>query len=119
MIELTPADLPDALASMDTAPGITDEERREILAEIVWVSRCELLDERSTFTLSEALAAMRAVASRTRPAAPEASAVTVERLRMAMIEAFFGVDCTNLASANRALDTAIAAITPTSTGGGT
>lgn len=52
----------------DTAHGIT--EMREILADIVWVSRCELLDERSTFTLSEALAAMRAVASRTRPATP-------------------------------------------------
>lgn len=33
MIELTPADLPDALASMDTAPGITDAELRNILAD--------------------------------------------------------------------------------------
>jgi len=84
MIELTPADLPEAIASMSTGAGITEAEMRDILADC---NQGQAIIERDDGAIwvrkPVALAAMRAVEARTRQAtpAPDAVAEAVEAIR--------------------------------------
>lgn len=73
--------LPDRLNAMDTAPGITDEELREILATILEQhARPGAAEEcRSGIGFHEAIKAMRAVVSRTRPSTPTPDAMARDR----------------------------------------